>query len=144
MLRRHPGIEPTKVLAIDNLQSEYRTLWVSDTIVTDGVEYLGKTRAGGRDDVLLLIYPIVGLDFTRKIIEAYKGDVLIVAGTQNHNGYTGFRDMVIDEYMERLSMSASTTENQWRMTVRIPLPSFAGKDEALFVFRRGVSVQNTP
>lgn len=124
MLRRM-GVPVT---AIDNLQSEYRTLWINDTVVQDGEEYL-KSEKGAKDAVLLLVYPIIGLDFTSRILKAYKGDAVCVAGTQNKNGYTAFKDQMIDEY---ISVEASGIEK----TVQIPLPSFAGKDEALFVFER--------
>ena len=79
--------------------------------------------------VLLLVYPVVGGDFTRKVIESYNGDVICVAGTQNGNGYTGFKDMMIDEFMR-------TEKKSWERCAQVPLPSFAGKDDALFVFRR--------
>jgi len=124
MLRRM-GVSVT---AVDNLQSEYRTLWISDTVVHDGVKYL-EADNGARDAVLLLVYPIVGMDFTSKILNTYEGNVICVAGTQNKNGYTAFRDQTIDEYITAEIVG-------FEKTVQIPLPSFAGKDEALFVFDR--------
>jgi hypothetical protein len=122
---------------VDNAQSSWRVNWVADTAISDGVAYLGK-NSGGQDAVLLLVYPIVGGGiaggaeggFTRNLVRAYKGDTLAVVGTQNHNGYTGFRDVSMDEYM-------ASEEPEWTKVVQIPLPSFAGKDEALFVFQRG-------
>ena len=129
MLRRM-GLNVT---AVDNLQSEYRTLWIGDTLVQDGEKYL-KTEKGAKDALLLLVYPIVGLNFTSKILKAYKGDVICVAGTQNRNGYTAFQDRTIDEYI-----TAEKTE--FEKTVQIPLPSFAGKDEALFMFERTSDVK---
>ena len=117
-----------KVNAVDNLQSEYRTLWISDTIVQDGEKYL-QSEQSTEDAVLLLVYPIVGLEFTNKILNAYKGSSIIVAGTQNRNGYTAFKDMTIDEYI-------TTEKPEFEKKVQIPLPSFAGKDEALFVFEK--------
>ena len=124
MLRRQ-GVE---VRAVDNLQSEYRTLWIGDTIVKDGERFL-KDNHGGKDAVLLLVYPVVGAGFTAKVLDAYKGDTICVAGTQNRNGYTAFRDQKIDEYME-------AERPEFEKTVQVALPSFAGKDEALFVFER--------
>lgn len=94
MLRRM-GVAVT---AVDNLQSEYRTLWISDTVVQDGESYLKSTN-GAKDAVLLLVYPIVGMDFTSNILRTYKGNVVCVAGTQNRNGYTAFRDRTIEEYI---------------------------------------------
>lgn len=127
------------VLPVDNAQSSWRVTWVKDTTISDGVQFLNKAgNHGGRDAVLLLVYPIVGGGiaggeeggFTRQLVRAYQGDTLAVVGTQNHNGYTGFRSMSMDEYMER-------EEPEWIKVVQIPLPSFPGKDEALFVFQRG-------
>jgi hypothetical protein len=68
--------------------------------------------------------------FTRNLVAAYRGDTLAVVGTQNHNGYTGFPDISMDEYMAR-------EHPEWTKVVQVPLPSFPGKDEALFVFQRG-------
>ncbi|KAK2045192.1 hypothetical protein LZ31DRAFT_521379 [Colletotrichum somersetense] len=130
---------------VDNMQSSWRVTWVPDTIAADGTAFLRSSRAaagdGGRDLVLLLVYPIVGGGpvaditgpegaFTRRLVDAYRGDTLAVVGTQNRNGYTAFRDMTVDEYMER-------EQPAWTKVAQIPLPSFAGKDEALFVFQRG-------
>ena len=126
MLRRH-GCE---VKAVDNGQSTWRTIWIEDTVVADGVRFLKKSRPGqGKGDVLLLVYPVVGLEFTTGVLDAYKGDVVCVAGTQNENGYTGFKDETIDQWMER-------ERPEFKKIVQVPLPSFAGKDDALFVFRR--------
>ena len=119
------------VQAVDNLQSEYRTLWIGDTVVKDGEKYL-KEKKGCEDDVLLLVYPIVSSDFTSMILDAYKGNTICVAGTQNRNGYTAFKDRTIDEYVK-------TEMADYEKTVQIPLPSFAGKDEALYVFERRTS-----
>ena len=133
-LLRCYGLE---VHPVDNMQSEWRVNWVDDTTVTDGVKWLRK-NAGGRDMVLLLVYPVVGGGagggsegaFTRDLVKAYQGDTLAVVGTQNGNGYTGFRGMTMDQYMAR-------EHKEWTRAVQIPLPSFAGKDEALYVFQRG-------
>ncbi len=124
MLRRM-GIEVT---AVDNQQSEYRTMWIDDTIIADGEKYL-KENKGCRNMVLLMVYPIVGAGFTAKILSIYSGDTIVVAGTQNRNGYTAFKDRTIAEYM-------SAERPEFQLVVQIPLPSFPGKDEALFVFER--------
>ncbi|MCJ1404640.1 hypothetical protein MMC11_007866 [Xylographa trunciseda] len=116
------------VQAVDNLQSVWRTQWIGDTIVKNGDRYLHEEN-GCENAVLLLVYPIVGSDFTTKVIEAYKGATICVAGTQNRNGYTAFKDRTIAEYM-------ATERTEFDKTLQIPLPSFAGKDEALFVFER--------
>ncbi|KAK0628561.1 hypothetical protein B0T17DRAFT_588642 [Bombardia bombarda] len=117
------------VVPIDNNQSAWRVTWVRDTVIADGVRWLNnhhaKHKNNLKDLILLLVYPIVGGTsesgqeeeeegaFTRNLLAAYRGDTVAVVGTQNHNGYTGFRDVV-----------------------QVPLPSFAGKDGALFVFQR--------
>lgn len=135
MLRQH-GVD---VVPVDNQQSEWRANWVSDTAIADGAKWLARREnAGGKDMVLLLVYPVVGGGlaggveggFTRGLMAAYQGDTVAVVGTQNHNGYTGFKDMTMDEYMQK-------EQKDWTKVVQIPLPSFAGKDEALFVYQRG-------
>lgn len=137
MLRRHlAGGKPGcgEVVAVDSGQSAYRTLWIGDTIVADGVQWLREKRKGGTGDMLLLVYPIVGGDgFTEKVLRAYEGDVVCVVGTQCRNGYTAFSDRIIDEWMDR--------EGGWEKVVQVPVPSFAGKDDALFVFRRSGGVE---
>ena len=133
MLRRYGLI----VHPVDNMQSEWRVNWVNDTTISDGVKWLGK-NAGGKDMVLLLVYPVVGGGvgggteggFTRNLVDAFQGDTIAVVGTQNGNGYTGFRNMTMDQYMER-------EHKEWTKVAQIALPSFAGKDEALYVFQRG-------
>ncbi|OTB03949.1 hypothetical protein M426DRAFT_321249 [Hypoxylon sp. CI-4A] len=150
MLRSY-GVGAT---AVDNAQSEWRVTWVSDTVVAEGAEFLKKRRrergtsAGSESDsgvdpdeaVLLLVYPIVGGthaggqdgDFTRSMMDAFTGDTLAVVGTQNRNGYTGFRGRSMDEYVEQ-----ERAGDGWVKVVQVALPSFPGKDEALFVFQRG-------
>ncbi|KAM4065171.1 hypothetical protein HRG_004492 [Hirsutella rhossiliensis] len=120
------------VHAVDSMQSEWRVNWVDDTVIMDGTRWL-RNNAHGKDLVLLLVYPVVGPadgTFTRSLVESYRGDTIAVVGTQNGNGYTGFRSMTMDQYMAR-------EHREWTRVVQIPLPSFAGKDEALFVFQRG-------
>ncbi|CEJ93549.1 hypothetical protein VHEMI09129 [[Torrubiella] hemipterigena] len=121
---------------VDNMQSEWRVTWVDDTTVADGVKWLGK-NGGGKDMVLLLVYPIVGTaedgvdgSFTRDVIAAYKGDTIVVGGTQNSNGYTGFSSLTMAEYMAKEHVA------DWVRVAQVPLPSFPGKDEALYMFQR--------
>ncbi|KAI0119466.1 hypothetical protein F4814DRAFT_411967 [Daldinia grandis] len=156
MLRQY-GV---RAVPVDSAQSAWRVNWVSDTTIADGAEWLRKRRRNNNPNskssagtssktdtgidpdeaVLLLVYPIVGGTiaggeeggFTRLMMDAYSGDTLAVVGTQNHNGYTGFRDLSMDEYMER-----ERAGEGWVKVVQIALPSFPGKDEALFVFQRG-------
>jgi hypothetical protein len=135
MLRQH-GLT---VAPVDNAQSRWRANWVADTTLMDGAKWLAK-NAGGKNVVLLMVYPVVGgtvgggVDggFTRDLIKAYKGDTIAVVGTQNHNGYTSFSSMTFAEYM-------ANEQPLWTKVVQIPIPSFAGKDEALFVYERGDS-----
>lgn len=124
MLRRMS----VNVHAVDNLQSEYRTLWIGDTLIKDGEKYL-KDEKGCKDAVILLVYPIVSSDFTSRVLDAYKGDTVCVAGTQNRSGYTAFKDRTIDEHMK-------VEKADYEKIMQIPLPSFPGKDEALYIFER--------
>jgi hypothetical protein len=133
MLRNFPisdisGAKALDVRPIDNQLSEYRLTWVSDTIKSDGQAYL-KQHDNGKGCVLLLVYPQATGNFTGPILKAFEGDTIVVAGTQNGNGFTAFQDQVVDEWVEK-NLSA------FDLTLRMPLPSFAGKDEALFVFQR--------
>ena len=128
MLRRH-GMT---VQAIDNLQSNWRTLWIGDTIRQDGTRFL-KERNGCKQSILLLVYPVVGGEFTKRILEAYGGDTIIVAGTQNRNGYTAFKDVIIDDWI-------GNERKEYKKLVKVALPSFAGKDDGLFVFQKRSSI----
>ena len=103
-------------------------MWIDDTVVTDGIQFLKKRPKEARD-VLLMVYPIVSADFTASAIREFRGDVICIAATQNGSGYSGFEDERVDAWFER-EMKA------WEKIVQIPLPSFAGKDDALFVFRK--------
>ncbi|KAK6004431.1 hypothetical protein QM012_008293 [Aureobasidium pullulans] len=131
MLRVFNKQKPLTVVPVDNGISEWRTIWVPDTNQIDGVEYLRKNN-DGKDQVLLLVYPQVGLEFTSKILRAYKGDTIICAGTQNSNGYTAFAKETIADWIAR-EMPV------FEKVCQIPLPSFAAKDEALFAFQRKAS-----
>jgi hypothetical protein len=126
------------VHAVDNALSAWRTTWIGDTIIADGIQFLQKPPsplsaslggAGCRDAILLLVYPQVSSDFTGRAIRAYEGNVIVVAGTQNGNGFTGFKDEMIQRWMER-------ERPGFERVAQIPLPSFAGKDEALFIFHK--------
>lgn len=111
----------------------------SETIRSSGTDYLASV-ADHKDIIMMLVYPVVGGamsgtlegSFTRDLMAAYKGDTVVVVGTQNRNGYTGFRDVTFDEYMDK-----EQKQNGWAKVVQIPLPSFAGKDEAMYVYQRG-------
>ena len=116
------------VTAVDDCSSTYRTSWISDTVAVDGATYLVR-NSGAKDAVLLLVYPITGNGLTEKVCRAYSGDKIVIAGTQNGNGYTGFKDRKVEEFL--------CEGGGWKKTVQVPLPSFPGKDEGLFVFERG-------
>lgn len=124
MLHRH-GLD---VRAVDNGQSIFRTTWIADTINASALAYLAREN-GAKEGVLLMVYPVVSGDFTKSVLEAYRGDVIAVAGTQNGNGYTGFKNMTIDQWM-------ALERPGWTKLAQLPLPSFPGKDEALFIFCR--------
>ena len=126
-------------VAIDNGQSAWRTMWVDDTVPAEGTQWLGRhENRGGEDMLVLVVYPIVGGGlaggteggFMRGLMRACNANTIAVVGTQNRNGYTAFRDMTVDEFMEK------EHGNCWEKAVQVPLPSFAGKDEALFVFQK--------
>lgn len=117
------------VRAVDSGISEYRVTWVRDTVRMDGVRYLESVVEGGKGCVLLLVYPQATGSFTADVLRAFEGDSIVVAGTQNGNRFTGFTDMRVDEWVEK-NLKA------FELTLRMPLPSFAGKDEGLFVFQR--------
>ena len=127
MLRRmsNPNVE---VLPLDNGLSDWRTMWIGDTVATDCVEFLKQNR-GGTSDVLMLVYPNTMDDFTARVIQAYKGTTIVYAGTQDDSGFTGFKRERIVEWMAR-EMTA------WELSCQIPLPSFAGRDEAFFIYEK--------
>lgn len=55
----------------------------------------------------------------------------MVAGTQNANGYTAFaKELLVDWFAREMP--------GWEKVCQVPLPSFAGKDEALFVYEKKV------
>ena len=114
--------------AIDNGDSIWRTMWIGDTIKADAAAYLRK-RNGGMEAVLLMVYPQVMTQFTTSVLEAYSGSTICVAGTQNANGFTAFKDVIIDQYM-------GSRKPEYQKIMQTPLPSFAGKDEAFFVFQK--------
>lgn len=133
MLRTFPlpagaGWKPVEVRAIDNKLSTYRTSWINDTITTSGMDYL-KQQDGGKGTILLLVYPQATGNFTGPLLKAFRGDWIVVAGTQNGNGFTGFVDTQVEVWVEK-------NLKEWELVLRIPLPSFAGKDEGMFVWRR--------
>ncbi|PQE09611.1 transcription factor nrm1 whi5 protein [Rutstroemia sp. NJR-2017a WRK4] len=116
------------VTAVDNMASEYRRMWIDDTVKGDGVEYLRKNR-GGQDKVLLMVYMVTAGTFTKRVLGAYRGDTVVVVGTQNANRYTGFSDCTVEEWFEKEMKG-------WELTCRIAVPSFAGKDEGMTVWRK--------
>ena len=133
MLRKSGAV----VYCVDNGASAWRTTWIGDTIAADGIEFVQKPPPklrtqlglGVANAILLLVYPQVSADFTGKILRAYQGDTIVLAGTQNSNGFTAFLEETISTWMAREAPD-------FEKTVQIPLPSFAGKDEALYIFTR--------
>jgi hypothetical protein len=116
------------VTAVDNMANEYRMMWISDTVKSDGVEYL-KKNGGGAEKVLLMVYMVTAGTFTKRVVQAYKGDTIVVVGSQNANRYTGFSDCTAEEWFQK-------EMPRWEMICRIAMPSFAGKDEGLFVWKK--------
>ena len=41
--------------------------------------------------VLLMVYMVTAGTLTKWVVQVYKGDAIVVVGTQNANRYTGFR-----------------------------------------------------
>ncbi|KAL9050823.1 MAG: hypothetical protein Q9162_006410 [Coniocarpon cinnabarinum] len=122
MLRRH-GLE---VSAVDNGDSVWRTIWISDTVKIDAAKFIHAQKKGAADYLLLMVYPQVTTDFTSETIDAYRGDTIVVAGTQNSNGFTADVGSLLK------------TKGEWQKILQTPLPSFAGKDEALAVWKKTV------
>lgn len=116
------------VSAVDNMASEYRKMWISDTEKADGVEYLRK-NGGGKNKLLLMVYMVTAGTFTKRVLGAYKGNTIVVIGTQNANRYTGFSNCTMEEWFEK-EMTG------WELICQISMPSFAGKDEGMYVWKR--------
>lgn len=133
---RQCGLE---TVAVDNMQSEWRVTWLKDTHLTTGTSYLHSLPdSQHKSHILLLVYPITGPDgsgsFTKDLMKEYQGDVVVVAGTQNKNGYTSFGrgKGTMDSFM----LESQEQRGKWEKVVQVPLPSFAGRDEGLFVYVR--------
>lgn len=124
-LLRRQGV---KTVAVDNMEAKWRYMWISDTTKANGITYL-KSNNGAKGHVLLMVYMVTKGDFTKNVLRNYKGDTIVIAGTQNANRFTGFGDMGVEEYFER-------EMGGWNLSARVALPSFAGKDEGLFVYQR--------
>lgn len=116
------------VVAIDNMASTWRYEWIVDTVKVDGVTWM-KQHNGARDRVLLMVYMVTKGQFTKEVLSNYKGSTIVIAGTQNANRYTSFSDVSVEEYFAKAMVG-------WKLTMRVALPSFAGKDEALFVYEK--------
>jgi len=110
------------------MASEYRTMWISDTVKADAVAHLQKHN-GGREKVLLMVYMVTAGTLTKRLLKEYMGELVVVVGTQNANRYTGFADCTAEEFFER-------EMKQWELVCRLAMPSFAGKDEGMFVWKR--------
>jgi hypothetical protein len=136
MLRRYYKVI---AIAVDSGSSTFRTTWIPDTIVFDGPTLVSSHPASLAKDipsfspntaVLLLVYPPTEGKFTESILKEFKGSAIVIAGTQNGNGFTGFpRGITVENWI-------SENKTEYELMARIPLPSFAGKDEGLFVWIR--------
>lgn len=69
--RQEQGKKKLNVTAVDNAMSEWRTMWIGDTVEQDGLKWLSQ-HDGGRSTVLLLVYPNTSDNFTGKMIKAYR------------------------------------------------------------------------
>ncbi|KAH6710599.1 hypothetical protein BKA61DRAFT_645047 [Leptodontidium sp. MPI-SDFR-AT-0119] len=121
-------IWPLNVTAVGNMASKYRTRWIENTVKADGVEYL-KKNGGGKGRVLLMVYMVTASSFTKRVLREYRGDAIVMVGTQNANRYTDFADCTMEEYFEKEMPN-------WVLVCVVPMPSFAGKDEGMLVWRR--------
>lgn len=63
------------------------------------------------------------------LIKLADGTTIFCAGTQNASGFTAFAKETIADWMAR-------ERPEWRLGPQVPIPSFAGKDEALFMFEK--------
>ena len=120
------------VTPIDNSQSEFRACWVPDTVHEDGAAWL-RAHDGGRGHVLLMVYPVVGGDFVKRMMDAFEGATVAVAGAQDRSGYTAFWDCTFGEWMEE----GERRQQGWRKMAQVALPGWQGKDEALYVYQKG-------
>ena len=120
---------------IDNAQSEFRASWLPDTVHEDGAAWL-QAHEGGRGHVLLMVYPVVGGEFVKRMMDAYEGMTVVVAGAQDRSGYTAFRDRTFGQWMEE--EEEERRKQGWRKMAQLALPGWQGKDEALFVYQRGL------
>ena len=117
MLRRmkdgkKKGLE---VVPVDNGLSDWRTLWVPDTVEMDGAEWL-RRHEGGKGFVLLLVYPQVSHDFTAKTIKAYRE---LCSSSRVDLRFTG-ADFFLSQMDRRLSLRAPRT----RMATRLLRTSY--------------------
>jgi hypothetical protein len=127
LLRRYYCIT---VVAIDSAASVFRTTWISDTIIYDGLAFISKPPDSLTKNIpdvsihtaiLLLVYPQASGDFTKSILTAFDGSAIVVAGTQSGNGFTGFpKGETVENWIAR-------NKADFELVARIPLPSFAGK-----------------
>lgn len=117
------------VVAVDNEQARWRHMWIADTVRAEAIEYLRRS-GGARECLLLLVYMVTGqADLTQRVLRAYKGNAIVVVGSQNANRFTTFAHASVDDYFAR-EMPAFV------LGARVLLPSFAGKDEAMYVYVR--------
>jgi hypothetical protein len=101
MLRRmKDGKKSLEVVPVDNGLSEWRTLWVPDTVEMDSADWL-KKNDNGKGHVMTLVYPQVGHDFTERTIKAYRKYAILK--------HSGARTDVEIQMVPRLSSPALRT-----------------------------------
>ena len=72
MLRRQEqGKKKLNVVPVDTGLSEWRTMWVGDTVEMEGAKWLNQ-HEGAKDALLLLVYPNTSEEFTSKMAKAYR------------------------------------------------------------------------
>lgn len=114
------------VVSVDDVSSSWRTSWPIPTVKADAIQWLRETETA--DMVMMLVYPVTANQFTERAIQGFMGSTIVVVGTLNGNGYTGFAKVTVEEWMKE--------RGGWEVMVKIAVPSFPGKDDGLIVFQR--------
>ena len=75
------------------------------------------------------MYPTWLYSFTERLLKCFAGDIIVIAGTQAANGCAAFGSHIVDDW-------AASKLPHFGFVLRVPLPSFVARDDALFVFER--------
>ena len=114
MLRRlEQGKKKLQVSPVDNGLSEWRTMWVADTVEMDGMKWLNQHQ-GAKDATLLLVYPNTGEDFTSKMIKAYSMSYPILTSVDTHRT----TNQLLQKVRRSLQLALRTTQALQRLQRR--------------------------